>query len=412
MKVLWFSPTPVNYSEETWAHNGGGWISSLQNIVKSIENIDLGIVFETPQKLEKKFVNEVCYYPIIKDFTLKEKLNKSHQNSILINKAIRIIKDFKPDVIHLFGSESWYGLLVDHTHIPIVIHMQGSLPSYYNARYPVGMSVWNKIFSTKTNIKQKLMAFRIDATFHKNALQEERILKANQYFMGRTHWDKAIVNFYNPEATYYVCQEALRDSFIESKQKWSFINDSKIKIISVISGPLYKGVDVILKTAQLLKTHSSIDFEWNICGISNSDLIESVYKIKAKDVNVNYLGVLDQDVLKNKLLNSSFYIHPSYIDNSPNSVCEAQILGIPVIATDTGGLRTIIKDKETGFLVPANDPLMVAHLIAKMWDNREVLEKISSSAVAQATERHDKEIIKEQLFSVYSQIIKFNMSNI
>jgi len=412
MKVLWFSPIPVNYSEKTWAHNGGGWISSLQNIVKSIENIDLGIVFESTQELEKKFVNKVCYYPIIKDFTLKGKFNKPHQNSILINKAIRIIKDFKPDVIHLFGSESWYGLLVNHTDIPIVIHMQGSLPSYYNARYPVGMSVWNKIFSTKTTLLQKLMAFRIDRTFHKNALQEESILKANHYFMGRTHWDKAIVNFYNPEANYYVCQEALRDSFIESKQKWSFVNYGKIKIISVISGPLYKGVDVILKTAQLLKTFSSIDFEWNICGISNADLIESVYKIKAKDVNVDYLGVLDQDVLKNKLLNSSFYIHPSYIDNSPNSVCEAQILGIPVIATDTGGLRTIIRDKETGFLVPSNDHLMVAHLITKMWDNREVLEKISSAAVAQATERHDKEIIKEQLSTVYSQIIKFNMSNI
>ena len=190
-----------------------------------------------------------------------------------------------------------------------------------------------KYSQQKQHYIQKLMAFRIDKTFHKNALQEESILKANHYFMGRTHWDKAIVNFYNPEAIYFECQEALRDSFIESNQKWSFVNDRKIKIISVISGPLYKGVDVNLKTAQLLKTHSSIDFEWNICGISNSDLIESVYKIKAKDVNVNYLGVLRSGRLKRyELVNSSFYIHPSYIDNSPNSVCEAQILGIPVIA--------------------------------------------------------------------------------
>ena len=128
MKVLWFSPTPVNYSEETWAHNGGGWISSLQNIVKSIENIDLGIVFETPQKLKQRVVNEVCYYPIINEVTLKERFKKAHQTSVLIDKAVRIIKDFKPDVIHLFGSESWYGLLVNHTDIPIVIHMQGSLP--------------------------------------------------------------------------------------------------------------------------------------------------------------------------------------------------------------------------------------------------------------------------------------------
>lgn len=412
MKVLWFSPTPVNYSQDTWAHNGGGWISSLLNIVTSIKNIDLGIVFETPQKLEKKVVNKVCYYPIISEFNLKERFNKAHQNTRLINNAEVIIKDFKPDVIHLFGSESWYGLLVNYTDIPIVIHMQGSLLSCYNARYPAGMSVWNKIFSTKTNIKQKLMAFKIDATFQHNALREERILKSNLYFMGRTHWDKAIVNFYSPKATYFECQEALRDSFINAKKKWSYKVSNKIKLISVISGPLYKGVDVILKTAQLLQSYSSIDFEWNICGISKSDLIESIYEIKGKDVNVNYLGVLKQDILKNKLLNSSFYIHPSYIDNSPNSVCEAQILGVPVIACNTGGLRTIIKDKRTGFLVPANDPLMIAHLITKLSDDEELLEKVSKASIAQASARHDKQIIKEQISSIYSKIIKFHTSNI
>ena len=412
MKVLWFSPTPVNYSEETWAHNGGGWISSLQNIVKSIENTDLGIAFESDKYLPNKVIDSVNYYPIIGDFSFREKLNQSNKQSKLLSKSLEIINDFKPDIIHLFGSESWYGLLVDHTQIPIVIHMQGSLPSYYNARYPVGLSVWNKIVSTKTTLLQKLMAFRIDRTFHKNALQEERILKSNHFFMGRTHWDKAIVNFYNPEAEYFVCQEALRESFLNTKQNWEYLESNKIKLISVISGPLYKGVDVVLKTAKLLKENSSLDFEWSICGISKSDLIESVYKIKAKDVNVNYLGVLNQDDLKDNLLSSKFYVHPSYIDNSPNSVCEAQILGVPVIACNTGGLRTIIKDNKTGFLVPANDPLMIAHLIAKMWDNKEVLEKISIAAVDQAIKRHDKEIIKEQLSSVYLQMIKLNISNV
>ena len=42
---------------------------------------------------------------------------------------------------------------------------------------------------------QKVMAFRIDDTFKKNALQEEQILNKNRYFIGRTHWDKSIVNF-------------------------------------------------------------------------------------------------------------------------------------------------------------------------------------------------------------------------
>lgn len=408
MKVLWFSPTPALYSNKVWGHNGGGWITSLQNILQTIENIDLGIAFESAQDTPNKIFDSVNYFPIVGDFSISKKFEQTKKLKKLLDKSLDIINDFNPDIIHLFGSEQWYGLLVNYTNIPIVIHMQGSLPSYYNARYPVGMSVWNKIFSTKTNIKQKLMAFRIDATFHKKALQEESILKANQYFMGRTHWDKAIVNFYNPQATYYVCQEVLRDSFIESKQKWSFINDGKLKIISVISGPLYKGVDVILKTAQLLKKHSSIDFEWSICGISNSDLLESVYKIKANDVNVNYLGVLNQDVLKNKLLNSSFYIHPSYVDNSPNSVCEAQIIGIPIIATNVGGVSSLIKDKETGFLVPANDPLMIASIIIDNYKNNKLLEQMSNAGIESAMQRHNPQNIKEDLISIYDQIIHTN----
>ena len=117
---------------------------------------------------------------------------------ILILKALKIIEN-NPDIIQLFGSEQWYGILVRFTNKPIIIHMQGSLPSYYDARYPAGMSVLNKIFSFNTSIKDKLMSIRIDQTFKKNALREEKILKDNKYFLGRTHWDKSIVNFFNSD---------------------------------------------------------------------------------------------------------------------------------------------------------------------------------------------------------------------
>ena len=408
MKVLWFSPTPALYSNKVWGHNGGGWITSLQNILQTFENINLGIAFESTQDTPNKIFDSVNYFPIVGNFSISKKFEQVKKLNNLLDKSLDIINYFNPDIIHLFGSEQWYGLLVNYTNIPIVIHMQGSLPSYYNARYPVGMSVWNKIFSTKTTVKQKLMAFRIDATFNKNALQEEKILKSNHFFMGRTHWDKAIVNFYNPKAEYFVCQEALRESFINTKEKWEYKEIDKIKLISVISGPLYKGVDVVLKTAKLLKENTQLNFEWCICGTVNCNFIESTYNIKAKDVNVNLLGVLSQDQLKEELLNSSMYVHPSYIDNSPNSVCEAQIIGVPVIATNTGGLSTLINDKETGFLVPANDPLMIASIIIENFNNKELLQEMSKAGIESAMQRHNPQNIKEDLISIYNQIINTN----
>lgn len=405
MRVLWFSPTPSLYTSKRWGHHGGGWISALQNIVQEVDNLELGVAFEYQEESEIQVIDDVSYYPIKVKKSIKLKLSGKDNSDILIAKSLQIIEDFKPDIIQLFGSEKWYGLLVNYTKVPIVIHMQGSLPSHYDARYPAGMSAWNKIMSSKTTFMQKLMAFRIDQTFKKNARREEQILKANHNFMGRTHWDKSIVQFFNPNANYFVCQEALRESFINSEAKWQYKDGAKLKLISVISGPVYKGVDVVLKTARLLKEHTNLDFEWTICGLSNIDFFEDTYNIKAETVHVKPLGIIPQEELKAHLLEASLYVHPSYIENSPNSVCEAQILGLPIIATNVGGLSTLIHDKETGFLVPANDTVKLAHIIKENWNNKKSLEKISQAGIERARQRHNPDKIKEDLMSIYNTIL-------
>ena len=403
LRVLWFSPTPSLYTSKVWAHNGGGWVSSLESLLKNEDSIELGVTFEY-SVTKKEVIDDVAYYPMCIKETLRDKFSNARLIAQKLDEAHKVIDDFKPDIIQLFGSESWYGLLAESVNIPIVIHMQGSLPPYYNARYPVGMSAWNKIFSSKTTIKQKIMAFRIDSTFKRRALMEEKILRLNSNFMGRTHWDKAIVELYNPTALYFHCEEALRDSFVNSPQKWQYRRSGKTRLLSTISGPLYKGVDVILKTAKLLKENTDLDFQWEVCGIGGSEFVENCYKIKASEVGVKYLGVVSADTLIEKLTNCSLFIHPSYIDNSPNSICEAQILGVPVISTNVGGISSIIKDGKSGLLFPANDPYMLSHLIVNSVGNRQLLETISRNATSVAEQRHNPNMIKETLVDIYKTI--------
>jgi glycosyltransferase involved in cell wall biosynthesis len=400
MKVLWFSPTASLFESRISGHNGGGWISALEERIRAQSSVELGVVFEYGSPVDSSVIERVTYYPL----KITQKKRKQRLASA-IEESLKIIDDFQPDVIQFFGSEWWYGLLAEHTDIPCVVHMQGSLPSYYNARYPAGFSVWNKLLSRHTSFMQKLLVFRIDSTFRKNAEQEERIIKANRYFMGRTHWDRSIVRFYNPDASYFACQEMLRSCFLESEAHWKF-SSGKVKIMSTISGPLYKGMDVILKTARLLREHSSIDFEWRVCGVANADLMESVYGIQSALVGVKLLGVVSQDELVEHLLASTFYVHPSYIDNSPNSVCEAQVLGVPVIATNVGGVSSLVEDGKTGFLVPANDPLKIADLIVQYHNDREGLGAISTTARAVALRRHNPSAIISTLMEIYQQVIR------
>lgn len=408
MRVLWFAVTSSMYENKTNSHNGGGWISSLEKIIRSVNDIKLGIAFEHTDSIFKKEIDDVTYYPINAWTSswsrLSKKLQIKSEEKYIIPKCMEVIADFKPDVIHVFGSEWCFGLITKHTRVPVIIHMQGSLPSYYNARFPVGVSLSNIILSSNTSLLEKIRYWRNDLLFKKKAIREEQILKLCKNFMGRTHWDKSIVNVYNSQANYYFCNEALRESFINSSVSWCFTESKKIIIVSTLSGPFYKGIDVVLKTAKLLKENTAYDFEWRVYGYSDCKFYEKQYNIFANEVNVKMMGVVTQEVLSDGLLEADFYVHPSYIDNSPNSVCEAQILGVPVICTNVGGVSSLVEDEKTGFLVPSNDPIKIADIIISKY-NKSLLDEISNNAIQTAKKRHHPENIKNDLIMIYKALV-------
>lgn len=62
---------------------------------------------------------------------------------------------------------------------------------------------------------------------------------------------------------------------------------------------MWKGLDVILKTAKILKENAGIEFVWNLAGdSSNYKYIEWMEKLKFSDCNINFCGILDENKLK------------------------------------------------------------------------------------------------------------------
>lgn len=407
MRILWFSATPSLFNPKSNSHNGGGWIASLEQIVRKEPTIELGIAFHFSNSEFKYEYERVSYYPIpVFQLSRLQRLFGKENKEAMIEHCLRIIKDFNPDLIQIFGSENDFGLLCQYTSIPIVIHMQGCLPAYHNALFPVGINKYDFFFSKGLSWHFRWMGMRSEPSFRKKAEQEIQTIQHCRYFMGRTEWDKGLVSLFNPNATYFHCEEALRDSFLTGSKHWSLPKDKRVQIISVISNPWYKGMDLILKTANLLKRFTLLDFEWHVYGVRDIRFYENKYKIHAKKVNVCIMGTATKDELVEALCNSTLYVHPSYIDNSPNSVCEAQILGLPILATNVGGLSSIIRDRETGILFPANDPYTLAILIEQLVANPAQCQSLSRAAITQAKERHNPENIKKTLLNIYQTILK------
>ena len=103
-------------------------------------------------------------------------------------------------------------------------------------------------------------------------------------------------------------------------------------------------------------------------------------------------------------MNSHLYFHPSYIDNSPNSVCEAQLIGMPVLAVNVGGVSTILENGDMGYLVPSNEPDMAASLIVDLSKKQNLLIEKCELTRLKATQRHKKDVIIQSLLKGYQAI--------
>lgn len=417
MRILWITATAGNYQSPhsgSGGYNGGGWISSMQNELAKRNDIKLGIAFcrnGEPAKVEQ---GGVVYYPIPHHTKSKKdkiidlfKLNDATRDEVLWpyyeHKFKEVIEDFKPDVIHIFGSELYHGLAARVAgNIPMVLHIQGLLSLSIYILLPPGFSRREYIMSGK-GLKGKFHHLQYLAYWKRSAYREKAILNAVPYVIGRTDWDRQAMAVLNPKAKYYYGGEILRDVFYEARKR-QFPNVPTI--ITTISFPTYKGYDVILKVAYILKNELHLKFQWNVYGNINPEFIEKHLGLRHQDLNINLCGVASAETLCDALLSSTMYFHSSYIENSPNSVGEAQMVGVPVVASRVGGTDSMVEHGKTGFLYPVTDPYMAAYYIKRLIDNKEENMAIGKKAREIALVRHDKKQIVKELLDVYEQIKK------
>ena len=414
MRVLWFTSSSSLFPPDKGKNVLGGWVSSLQREIEKCHEIELGIAFFHENYRNQLVQNGVKYYPIFKkkSWSIMRVLgNWNHgKNEIkYVTHFINIIDDFKPDVIQVFGTERSFGLVVHHTKIPVAVHIQGFVNPCLNAWYCPGISTINVLLNE--SILEFIKGHGVIHDYIKakvKAKQEKLIISNVKYFMGRTHWDKNLTHILAPSAKYFHIDEMLRPSFYFDTDRC--LNYSNcFTIVSILSRRLYKGLDLVFNTLKILNKLPDFEYKWQIFGIDEGSRIVKLLKGKSLNLDKNcieYHGRTSEKGIYNALINADVFVHPSYIENSPNSVCEAQLIGLPVIATNVGGLASIINHNRDGILVPANDPYALAHQLIEFKNNPQRALSIGKAGREKAKLRHNKEKIIQSLLDTYTYIIK------
>lgn len=420
MRVLWVTESSSKYKSEKTGYNGRGWIESLQSLLETSSQIkELGIAFSHSSDSIKVSQRGITYYPIKKikprgrilKIISRWAKRENHEKEIM--RLDEIIKDFKPDLIHVFGTESWLCQVVKITNIPSVVHLQGILQPIMNSYIPAGISGYDLVKLSWSRFIKGFGPWHDMKVFKRMTTREYDYFKHIDYFMGRTNWDKGISGLLSPFSVYFHVDEALRDVFYTASP-WKYTKTNKIVITSTLSDSLYKGLDLVIKTAAIL-VKEGVEFEWRIIGLNNDSssvlLLKKKLKIEYSHIDILFLGVKTANEIVALLSETTIYVHTSYIDNSPNSLCEALLMGVPSISTNVGGISSLIDDNRDGVLVPSNDPYYLASKIVKLSMDESNLNSISNEGRIRALKRHSKEGIQSQLIDAYKYLSQLNKKN-
>lgn len=415
MKILWFTNTPSNASAE-FGYNvfGGGWISSLETLVAQNESYELGICFfYNGNEFRKIKKGNVVYYgfPLSQGNAFRRIINRHlarlHDNDDSF--FDKVLDEFRPDLIHVFGTEMGYGRILMNRHARVVFHLQGLVAPYADVFFPPGLTPGRILArSSFSSILRGLTIVDDYRTFRKRADREIEIINYWKNFTGRTEWDKNYITLLNPHANYYHCDELLRKEFFEGE--WTppvtDAGDRKLVIATTINPNLYNGLDLVYNSMQLLGDH---DIEWNIFGVHENDelsrIVRKILGTGSGKVKLRFHGQVCARDLVTHLMKCHLFVHPSYIDNSPNSVCEAMLLGMPVVSSAVGGIRTLIRHNETGFLFNPYDRYDLAGTIADLAASYDKAVKAGAGARKEALIRHSPERIMSQLAAVYDNMM-------
>lgn len=141
-----------------------------------------------------------------------------------------------------------------------------------------------------------------------------------------------------------------------------------------------------------------------IGGNRETDKLVLLIKDKKLEGIIEYIGWVDEDKKPVLFFTSDIYIQPSYWEALGIAILEAMSYGLPVVASNTGGIPEIVKDGQNGLLVIPGDIDGLFETIMKLADSKELRREMGIRG-ASITKDFYLDSVKQQLLEVYSNLI-------
>ena len=413
MNILWFVNVPMpDYvrAKGRCVAQVGGWMESLLAVLRQRHpEVSLSVAF-VDQDDEVLEINGVRY------FAMKRK----HLSLASTN----VVDSVAPDIIHYHGSDGIALMLPDevYSRSANVVSMQevisGCAPHFMGG-------VPQDELKRHRNILRDIAGYRNIANEEEywrtiRSRKESFVLNRAVACLGRTEWDKAWVRYIAPRAKYYHVGEILRRPFYSGRRSGIKIRPHSIYCSAALSYPLKGGHWLLHAVANLKNKYPDVQLRVaNAARIQdNNSLVrrfgKNEYYRYIEDLilrlgilgNVVLLPSLSAEEVRDELERAELFCLPSLIENSPNSLGEAMLTGVPSIATNVGGTSSLLRDGIDGVLVPSSDPAMLANAISTLFDNPNLASKYADAGYNGAVVRYAPDRVVQDLMVAYDACMR------
>lgn len=410
MRVLWITNImlpPICDALNLQSPVTGGWMySSLKELQKE-EGVEFAVatIYSGREFVERE-IEGTRYYLL----PLRGKSNLKYQPSLEAYWK-KIQQEFLPDVVHIHGTEFAHGLAyiracgVER----VVVSIQGLVS--VSARYYLAGISRKEVLRNLTfrDIVKRDNLLQQQKKFYKRGIIEREYIRSVRHVIGRTSWDKAHVWAINPDVRYHFCNETLRGEFY--KHLWRYEGCEKHSIFVSQAGYPIKGLHQLLKAMPIVLRHYS-DAKLYVAGgdITRSKwyrltgygsyIRKLIRKYHLEEVIV-FVGILQEEEMCHMYLRTNVFVCPSSVENSPNSLGEAQLLGVPCVASYVGGIPDMMEGNE-GNIYRFEEVEMLAQKICEVFSSKGREQNLKKE---EAKKRHSLKKNMQMVLDIYQSII-------
>jgi glycosyltransferase involved in cell wall biosynthesis len=391
MRIAWLGGYPIELLRPELAierrsqGHPASWIVNLAKALSKTEDVDLHMITVSSGVRESQTITKdgITFHVLRHTFPFTMRgipeympIDVLTRYAFLRREIRKVILKLQPDLINVHGTEYGYGLAALEINVPTVVSIQGIVNLY--AR--VSPSIF----------------FRLQAPI------ELHLIRTAKYFGTRTAWANSFIRSLNNTATIYDLPEAVDQVFFKNVVKHTTHN-----VLMVGSIEQRKGIEDALDAMTLVLAQCPSAKLLVVGGGKPDYLTKLKQRTKSAGIesHIEWLGFKTADEIVALHAVSALLIHPCLIDNSPNSVAEALVSGLPVVASNVGGIPSMIEHGVTGLLVePRNHPQLAEAVIALL-DDESARSRLAKNAKEVARERHLPSKVADKTLSTYDDII-------